>query len=84
MYSLQLPFVPPNANAVQVSFLMCWIWQGWLMYWERHRTWKNKVTSSGKKKKSGCCAVNKTQTAPKQKKPTPFCKLFLAILLTCR
>lgn len=27
MYSLQLPFVPPNANAVQVFFLiMCWIW----------------------------------------------------------
>lgn len=37
MYSLQLPFVPPNANAVQVSFLIiCWIWQGWLMYWKRH------------------------------------------------
>lgn len=38
MYSLQLPFVPPNANAVQVSFLMCWIWQGWLMYIEHGKT----------------------------------------------
>lgn len=68
MYILQLPFVPPNAKAVQVSFLiMCWIWQGWLMYWERHITLENKVISSGKKEKSGGCAVKKPQTTPKQK-----------------
>lgn len=51
MYNLQLPFVPPTANADQVSFLMCWIWQGWLMYWERHTTWKTKLFQVGRRKK---------------------------------
>lgn len=56
MYSLQLPFVSPNANSVQISFLiMCWIW---------HITLENKVTSNGKKEQSGCCAVKKPQQPP--------------------
>lgn len=61
MYNLQLPFVPPNANAVQVSFLMCWMWQGWLVYWDRHTTMENKVISSGKKEKSAVKSPNNPQ-----------------------